>query len=168
MTTVLCYVHGTPFPKAACHEHHEMPRAAGGGDQEDNLTFVCATCHNLIHRCAEAILGGRMGVAQDLALQYSPNVIPMRERLLRLAGYAADMLRDSADDPMAGPDDVILSIQVPREIAQRLKLVIADRRANGRRVSQQAFLLALIVQQVQKAGLMPTQPLKRKPPTKRR
>lgn len=145
-----------------------MPRAAGGGDEADNLTFVCATCHNMIHRCAEAILAGRTGVANDLALQYVPNVIPMRERLLRLAGYAADMMRAAGDDPTAGPDDVVLQVVVPREIVQRLKLVIADRRANGRRVSMQAFLLALIVQQVQKAGLMPTQPLKRKLPAKHR
>ena len=91
--TVMCYVHGMPFPRSACHEHHEMPRAAGGGDEATNLTFVCATCHNMIHRCAEAILGSRMGMANDLALQYSPNALPMRERLLRLAGYAADMLK---------------------------------------------------------------------------
>lgn len=163
----MCYVHGTPFPRSACHEHHEMPRAAGGGDEATNLTFVCATCHNMIHRCAEAILGSRMGMANDLALQYSPNALPMRERLLRLAGYAADMLKAADEDPDAGPDDVMLQVVVPKEIAKRLKLVIADRRANGRRVSMQAFLLALIVQQVQKAGLMPTQPLQRKAPKRK-
>lgn len=150
---VTCYVHGTVFPRAACNVHHEMPRAAGGGDESQNLTWVCASCHTMIHRIAEAILATKVGRADDLAALYAPNDTAMRERLRRLAGYAADAVQQ-ADEAGGGADDVTLQVVLSRELAQRFRLLVRDVRSNGRSVSIQTFLHGLIVRELTKANLV--------------
>ena len=163
---VTCYVHGTVFPRAACNVHHEMPRAAGGGDDDQNLTWVCASCHTMIHRIAEAVMANKAGRADDLAALYAPNDVAMRERLRRLGGYAADStLR--ADDEGAGADDVTVQFVLSRGLAQRLRLLVRDVRANGRAVSMQAFLHGLVVRELTRANLVHGVATTRKPrPTK--
>lgn len=150
---VTCYVHGTVFPRAACNVHHEMPRAAGGGDETQNLTWVCASCHTMIHRVAEAVMADKLGRADDLAALYAPNDVAMRERLRRLASYAADStLR--ADDEGAGADEVTVQFVLSRALAQRLRLLVRDVRSNGRAVSMQTFLHGLVVRELTKANLV--------------
>ena len=124
---VTCYVHGTVFPRAACNVHHEMPRAAGGGDDDQNLTWVCASCHTMIHRSAEAVMANKAGRADDVTVQF------------------------------------VLS----RGLAQRLRLLVRDVRANGRAVSMQAFLHGLVVRELTRANLVHGVATTRKPrPTK--
>ena len=124
---VTCYVHGTVFPRAACNVHHEMPRAAGGGDDDQNLTWVCASCHTMIHRIAEAVMANKAGRADDVTVQF------------------------------------VLS----RGLAQRLRLLVRDVRANGRAVSMQAFLHGLVVRELTRANLVHGVATTRKPrPTK--
>lgn len=149
---VTCYVHGTVFPRAACNVHHEMPRAAGGGDDEQNLTWVCASCHTMIHRVAEAIGNNQMGRADDLAALYAPNDVAMRERLRRLAGYASDAMK-RADEEGGGADDVTIQVVLSRELHRRFRTLVRDVRVDGRSVSVQNFLHGLIVRELTKANL---------------
>lgn len=35
---------------AECEEHHLIPQSMGGTDTEDNIIFLCKTCHDFIDR----------------------------------------------------------------------------------------------------------------------
>lgn len=36
--------------RAACHRHHIKSRGSGGDDTSDNLMFLCAEDHHLVHQ----------------------------------------------------------------------------------------------------------------------
>lgn len=151
---VVCYVHGTPFPRASCHEHHEMPQAAGGSDDPANLTFVCANCHNMIHRIADLLRANRKGFGADIALQYSPNDLSMRDRLLRLAEYAAASMQSVDDGETPGATDQVIQVVLPRAIYERFKILVGDHRANGRKVSIQSYMQNMVLKELAAANML--------------
>ena len=145
---VPCAVHGQPFPRVTCHEHHEVPRAAGGNDAETNLVWLCSNCHNVLHRIADMLRAGKHGHAQDAASTYATSPI-MRERLWGLAIFAAESMEEGE-----GPDVVPIQVFMPKALLGRLKIAAGETRVNGRSMGMGRFVLELIKQDLRRRKLL--------------
>lgn len=88
----VCWACMRPTPQTMGNEHHVRPRAAGGDDGEANKKWLCAGCHQSLHRMSEMILRGAPGLAQDAAsVMYTDPAA--RQRVLFLAKEAAVWVR---------------------------------------------------------------------------
>jgi hypothetical protein len=86
-----CVVCRKKFPRPFLNLHHRQPREAGGGDEPGNQVWLCAGCHQNMHRLVEMIMRGEGGVAADSAatIYHHPK---LRKVILDLAREAAYFL----------------------------------------------------------------------------
>lgn len=60
-----CYICGGDNPQTL-QEHHIRPRAADGSDEPENTTWLCANCHDALHRLYDTNeLADRVGIGLD-------------------------------------------------------------------------------------------------------
>lgn len=146
---ILCYVHGTNLPRAGANEHHIVPQAAGGTDDPSNLVWLCATCHNVLHRCEEHLQAGRAGVVRDI-ISSAYTGARSRSRMERLVQEAAKAFAAADEAGVAG--DGIL--EIPRALFDLLKMAARETKdpQTGRRASVQGYVLRLIQGHLRKLG----------------
>ena len=62
-----CYVHGgNSVDTRLLHEHHKHPEGYGGEDTPENRIWLCASCHDILHRIAQMVLKNKGGVAGQI------------------------------------------------------------------------------------------------------
>jgi len=148
---VICYVHGTPFPKESCHEHHKSPRALGGQDDKGNLVYLCANCHTLVHRCAQLFIGNKSGIAADIASQAYPTPAS-RSRFFELVKTIMSSVAE-AEDLDLGREKAIIILSLDHSTHSKLKTLAGERKENGRKVGVSRYIEAVLLQHIQKKGL---------------
>lgn len=106
--------------------HHVEPQAFGGLDVPENRVFLCAGCHDILHRAEQRMSHSRQGVAIDMVQRYLQNQPARQQRLLRLinsAALARQSQQHNSDVPEAGEttETVMISLEIPRWLHHRLK-----------------------------------------------
>lgn len=150
--TVKCVVHGTRIPRAAAHEHHEAPRAAGGSDDQDNLIWLCATCHQLSHRIAQLRHLGRLAEAEDIiGVGYNPS---QRKRLNQVVYEIMSALAHASAAGL-GKEKAEVMLELEHELYAFLKGLASDRRDNGERVGVTKFMISVLHGHAIKNGYLP-------------
>lgn len=122
---VSCFVEGKVYPRAGCHVHHRNPRHAGGTDSSSNLVWLCATCHQLVHRASQMIKAGRSGSAADLADTTFPSP-KQRQRFLEIVREEISASLE-AEENGRGSATILMEIPIPREEYNKLKELIRAR-----------------------------------------
>jgi len=119
---------GVPVDTRLLHEHHKQPKGYGGGNDPDNLVWLCGSCHDLVHRLAHLVRGKKLGVVSDLAQQYqtSQNLSPAgRHRLIELAKLVSMSMEtfvpDEDMDEFDAEDTILVQIPLPRAIHKTAK-----------------------------------------------
>lgn len=161
----VCEVHrGNPLPTDLLHYHHIVPQGFGGPDTDENTTWLCAHCHDVLHRLAHYCKSGKVGLAKDRLQQYLPYNPAARDRIWKLIKTAADAM-ETYEIPEAGSDaakeeTVIVSLRMPRELHGRLKTLASDRThaKSGRRVGLYRYVLAVLQQHADSLLSMPSTP----------
>lgn len=150
MKWVSCYICKQNKPRKLAHEHHKVPRAAGGQDTRENLVFLCPTCHDNLHRFAEMIVGGKVNEALDLVgLEYrSP---APRARSIELAKLVAQSFSIPGMEEKA---EVTISVTLPRELVGRLKVLASEHTTDkGRAYGVPKFAALILTQYLIKKGM---------------
>lgn len=147
---VTCYIHGTLFPKYSCHVHHEAPRAAGGGDDAENLIWLCANCHNLTHRVAQLEELGRSGEAGDLSL----SAYPVPSQRIRFKKTVKEILTANAKAKIEGKRKAkaMVEIELSHEVYDKLKVFLNDHKTGNKRISNSKYIEQLIVKHLKQKG----------------
>lgn len=148
---VKCTVHGVSIPRAAAHEHHEAPRAAGGGDELENLVWLCANCHQLSHRVAQLRQLGRAAEASDIVHSSYPQPA-MRKRFEQVV-FEILSAHSIADDIGLGKAKAEVILELSHGLYACLKTLAADHRVNGRKVGVAKYMEAVLTQHVRKHGM---------------
>jgi hypothetical protein len=155
--TATCYVHaGPPIDTRLLHEHHKHPKGYGGGDERDNLVWLCGSCHDLVHRLAHYFKSGKTGLVSDLAQEYqaAQNLSPAaRHRLLELAQLVAksmDSFVPEEFENMEQEDTVLVQIPLPRSIHLQAKHLAAQYKNPGgkRQMGLYRYLSKVLVNHV--------------------
>jgi tRNA A37 N6-isopentenylltransferase MiaA len=153
---VKCHIHGgQEVGRDLLVEHHKWPTGFGGPDVPRNIILICATCHDVLHKIAEALYHKKMGKASDLANQYLPNDPRRREKLLELSNLVASKKREyyesHPDDVPDDPEDfeeereVMMTLAVPESLHSRLKLKASDaRHGSGRKVGLYRYCIEIL------------------------
>lgn len=154
MNIVTCYICKQRKPRKLAHEHHKVPRAAGGPDTKENLCYLCPTCHDNLHRFAEMITAGKTNEAVDLANLEYPAPAP-RKRSLELSQLVA---RSFASPIGVAPDEeVLVSVSLPRELVNRLRVLASEHpKENGRKLGVPKFAGMILTQYLIKKGMWRT------------
>lgn len=140
---------GNPVSTKLLHRHHVTPQGFGGADTEGNTVWLCASCHDLLHRLANFVLSKKNGLAQDLANQYLPNSPAARQRLWKLVKEAATAMETHI--PEAGEDEeILLSLSIPRSLHHQLKTLAQDyfHSKSGRRVGLYRYCVEVLTKHV--------------------
>lgn len=139
---VTCWIHQTKIPRAAAHEHHEAPRAAGGSDDVENLVWLCATCHQVAHRATQLLAAGKSGAASDLA--YAQYAVPADRH--RFASVVKEMVKAHEDAALTGigkPEAEVM-IYLDHELYGYLKALASDHRSGNRKVGVGKYIAAVL------------------------
>lgn len=147
---VTCYIEGKAYPRATCHQHHKNPRHAGGSDSPDNLVWLCANAHQLVHRAAQMIKAKKSGHANDLAMSAYP-LPSIRQRFLEIVS-AEVLSSEVAEDAGKGRAFIVVEVPIPKEDYVRLKLKVSDQRAGGKKVSISDYVARLVLAHLRKSG----------------
>jgi hypothetical protein len=151
-----CHVHGgQQVSRQLLVEHHKHPTGFGGPDIPDNIVLICATCHDLLHKIAEAMYYKKEGKAIDLANQYLPNDPRRRTLLLALSNQAAAAKREyyetHTDEVPEDPDEVEermvrVGLEMEESLHQRLKIKADDftHPETGRKVGLYRYILEVL------------------------
>lgn len=145
---MVCYIEGKSYPRATCHVHHKNPRHAGGTDAPDNLIWLCANAHQLVHRVAQLIKANRKGQALDVAMSAYP-APAQRQRFMAIVG--TEVLASSiAEDTGQGTSDVIIEVPIPKAEYAKLKMLVADYRTGGKKVSIAGYVSSIVLAHLHK------------------
>lgn len=148
---VTCYVEGKVYPRDSCHVHHRRPRHAGGGDEKENLVYLSANAHQLVHRVAQLCKSGQKGRADDLTMAAYP-APALRARFMEIV---QEELRSSMMAELTGDvrDHVTVEVPVPREVYNRLKLKVQDvKTKSGAKMSIMDYVQKLIIAHVDRSS----------------
>jgi hypothetical protein len=111
--------------------HHKVPQAWGGLDVPENRCYLCASCHDVLHKAEQKLSHGRRGVAHDLLERFLPTQPARVERLFRLVQIAAAARQQPHDTeiPEAGEpaETVLLQLEIPRWLHHRLKQLALEK-----------------------------------------
>lgn len=144
--SVRCYIEGKIYPRAACHRHHIAPQHAGGSDHQENLAWLSATAHSLVHRAAQLVKTGRRGQADDLAMRayQSP---AMRHRFWGVVNQEVAASHKAAESGDSR-DEITMEIPMPSGEYAKLKQYVSDLRVDGKRVPIQDYVRRLVLSSI--------------------
>lgn len=145
---VLCYIEGKTYPRAACHRHHLDPRYTGGSDSPENLVWLSANAHSLVHRAAQLVKTGRSGHAQDLAMKAYP-APAIRHRFMSVVKSEVEAFH-VAKETGTGKSEITMEIPIPVNHYAKLKLLVSEKRIDGKKVTIQEYVQRLILDHVYK------------------
>lgn len=152
MDFVVCYVHNKKYPRSTCHDHHITPRASGGLDYKDNLVWLCANCHTLLHRCIQLYTKGKKGLANDLAEQ-SYDVPVIRQRFMSLVKDAVDAASIAQAFGLKKAK-ALCSLELDHDVYHKLKILAYERKEKGRRVGITRYIEVILIDHLRKKGLL--------------
>lgn len=151
-----CHIHGgQEVGRELLVEHHKHPRGYGGPDIPENVVYICATCHTILHKMEASLFAKNPGKATDLASQLLPNDPRRREILIKLARMAATAKRDyhenHPDEVPDDPDDVEervvkVSLEIEESLHSRLKMKASEftHPKSGRKVGLYRYILEVL------------------------
>jgi len=147
---VTCYICKQLKPRKLAHEHHKVPRAAGGKDTKDNLVYLCPTCHDNLHRFAEMISNGKSSEAVDLAtLEYKAPAV--RSRSMKLAQLVAKSFAIPGLDERAETE---VRVTLPTELVKRLRVLASEHPGDrGRPLGVPKFAALILTQYLIRKGM---------------
>lgn len=148
---VVCCVHGTQIARAAAHEHHEAPRAAGGGDELSNLVWLCATCHQVAHRVWQLRSLGRAPEGEHIAMSTYPHP-QVRSRFMKVVQEMA-AAHVHAEEHGLGKANAEVMLELPHDVYNGLKALANEHRVGGRRVGVTPYIAAVLRGHVLKNGI---------------
>jgi len=165
-----CHIHGgSDVGKNLLVKHHVHPQGFGGPDVPSNIVFICASCHDLLHKIAEALYSKNQGKATDLANQYLPNDPRRRSVLLKLSTTAATAKRDYLEkNPNYVPEDpsegeieertIQVALHLPESLHQRLKVKASDytHPKTGRKVGLYRYIEEILKAHVEMENITST------------
>lgn len=140
----MCGVCALSYPISVIHDHHLTPVAFGGTNDDDNRKWLCPTCHNLLHRCAENFARGHASKAAALADASFPSNPAARGRLIQWASIAA-RAEVLAKEQAPTKKWVTVTLRLERNVAEVL-------RSQGRdnRKKLKAYIEMLCIAQAEK------------------
>lgn len=142
-----CFIHQNEDPKPVVfmHEHHRSPKAWGGGNEDDNLVWLCSGCHDIVHRLATFTMSGKGGLAQDYLELYLPYDLRARERVKELVQEVIQTRAAFDDKALSADDTVLLTLKIPRTLHSMLKTLSMDKvRPNGRKFGLAAYAISIL------------------------
>lgn len=134
------------------NEHHVVPRAAGGSGGE--TIYLCANCHNLIHRLAEALIHNRAADLIDQVGLLHP-AAAVQQRLMELAEtVAAEMTaaRDGTVD-LDPEESVGVAFRIPRRLHAAAARDLQGAGQQGRRFSIPGLARRLLLDFLRERGV---------------
>jgi hypothetical protein len=124
------------------NEHHRIPQAFGGDDSPSNIRFLCAGCHQTLHRLAEHFANTKkIGRTKDIATAYcmanceNPQIaIPT---ILDLARCACEYeLKVNKGTLQLSPwSEKVVSIVIPLQFKKAFELACKRKNVFGRKGS---------------------------------
>lgn len=141
-----CAICGNSYDDSLLNEHHRIPRAFGGDDSKENLRFLCAGCHQTLHRLAEHFLNPhKAGKVRDIARVYCSQFSkPERSMLilLDLSKCACDYeLRVKKGDLKLSPwSEKVISTVIPMKFKKAFENSCKMKTIFGRKGSMQAVI----------------------------
>jgi len=72
-------------------EHHKIPQAFGGSDEQHNLTDICPNCHRLIHAVALKLISNSGAASSLVSTKWMPGS-PKYQLCFSLARTIADKI----------------------------------------------------------------------------
>ena len=123
--TTSCFTCSWSGSRRLAHDHHIVPKKAGGGDGPSNKKWLCSGCHNNIHAIASAFIHRREQEAIDLLHSCYPLPV-FRERAGRLAQIIASRMLEQIDS--GGPEEHTVMILVPDREFRALQAIARDSR----------------------------------------
>lgn len=108
------------------HEHHRNPRAFGGGNETENLVWLCTSCHTLLHRLAPMFMSGKAGLVNDYIEQYLPDDPQARVLFKDLIQDVVKASIAFGDKELDKDDLVTMQIKIPRTLHSLLKTIAMD------------------------------------------
>lgn len=145
---VSCYIEGKSYPRATCHIHHKNPQHAGGSDSPENLIWLCANAHQLVHRAAQMIKARKAGHAADLASS-AYSLPAVRQRFLEIVNTEVSSSIE-AETTGKGKSFITIEVPIPKEDYAKLKLRISDSRVQGKKVSISDYVARLVLAHIRK------------------
>lgn len=145
---VICYIEGKRYPRAACHRHHLDPRYTGGSDSPENLVWLCANAHSLVHRASQFVKSGKQGYAQDLSMKAYPSPA-MRHRFMAVVRSEVEAAQIAKTEGR-GKSEIVMEIPIPVDDYAKLKLLVSDRRIDGKQIPLKEYVQRLILDHVYK------------------
>lgn len=146
---VSCYIEGKSYPRATCHLHHKNPQHAGGSDAPENLIWLCANAHQLVHRAAQMIKANKTGYAADLASSAYP-LPAVRQRFLEIVNTEV-LSSKEAEETGKGKASITIEVPIPRKDYVALKLKVSDTRIQGKKVSISDYVARLVLAHIHKS-----------------
>lgn len=165
ITYASCYIHGgDKVDTRLLHEHHKVPQGYGGSDDPHNRVWLCASCHDHVHRLGQFLLSGKQGLANDLAVQVFPGSPATRARLHELAKLAAKAQQDYVPHLGETEDDddvVIVQLYMPRSLHSKLKILAGQHvnKKSKRRVGLYNYILTVLRNHARVAGAITSKDL---------
>lgn len=147
---VTCYIEGKTYPRATCHQHHKNPQHAGGSDAPDNLIWLCANAHQLVHRASQMIKARKPGFASDLAMSAYP-LPAVRQRFLEIVNTEVSSSKD-AEETGKGKSAITIEVPIPKQDYARLKMKVSDSRSGGKKLSISDYVARLVLAHIHKSG----------------
>ena len=145
---VTCYIEGKSYPRATCHVHHKNPQHAGGSDSPENLIWLCANAHQLVHRAAQMIKARKLGHAADLASSAYP-LPAVRQRFLEIVNVEVSSSKE-AEESGKGKTSILIEVPIPKADYAVLKLRVADYRHQGKKISISDYVARLVLAHIHK------------------
>jgi hypothetical protein len=146
---VLCYIEGKRYPKASCHVHHLRPRHAGGGDQRENLVYLSANAHQMVHRAAQMLKAGKVGHANDLAMAAYPSPA-QRQRFMEVVQTEVSESK-AAVESNTGSASIVVEVPIPRNEYAKLKMLVTEKSVKGRKISISDYVKNLVLAHVNRS-----------------
>jgi hypothetical protein len=123
---------------------------AGGGDEESNLIWLCANCHNTAHRVAQLQETGKGGEANDICMTLFPAPAP-RQRFQQVVKeiLSAVIVAKSAGKRKS---KTRIELDLDPEVHDRLRILVGEIRSNGKKVSLAKYVESLVIQNLRQKG----------------
>lgn len=128
--TIPCWVCKRLIPVELTQPHHKTPQAVGAApdNSPENLVRLDSDCHHSLHRLCDRIVSGRSAEAKDIADRMFPTDGGAVRRILELAGHAAREILAAREGERDLPEEVQVTLVLPRSVYQVLKLMSVETR----------------------------------------
>lgn len=124
-----CYVCDIVFHDALLNEHHVIPQAAGGSDEQSNKYNLCTGCHQSLHMVSFALMNPKKsGSTNDILMSLFPDSPSKRQKVFELARFVAKAFIEKKESKKPkdefSEDQIIISL--PYKYKKLLQLAAGE------------------------------------------